>query len=147
MATREVPDSHRVEGPFISGKAALEESRHEEAANLFRAALRMGARSIDEEAEIRCLLSFALEQQSLTREQLEVISKYEKPVEFGRLSQSAQISVLIRLGFGYSFNNDIPRAIALFNQALHLAREAGDNSQIGECYFGMGRSYRVFSEP
>jgi hydrogenase-4 transcriptional activator len=147
MATREVSDSHRVEGPFASGKAALEQSRHEEAANLFRAALRMGARSNDEEAEIRCLLSLALEQQSLTREQLDVISKYEKPVDFARLSQSSQISVLIRLGFGYSYNNDIPRAIALFNQALHLAREAGDNSQIGECYFGMGRAYRVFSEP
>jgi len=147
MATREASDSHRVEAPFVSGKAALEESRPEEAANLFRAALRMGARSIDEEAEIRCHLSLALEALSLTREQLEVISKYEKPVEFGRLSQSSQISVLIRFGFGYLFNYDIPRAIALFNQALHLAREAGDNSQIGECYFGMGRSYRVFSEP
>src|SRR6185503_18025776 len=112
MATREASDSHRVEAPFASGKAALEESRHEEAANLFRAALRMGPRSIDEEAEIRCNLSLALEQLSLAREQLEVISKYEKPVEFGRLSQASQISVLIRFGFGYSYNNDIPRRLS-----------------------------------
>jgi hydrogenase-4 transcriptional activator len=147
MATREAYDSHRIDGAISLGKAALEEARYSDAANAFRSAMKMGPRSSDEEAEIRCLLSVALEPQSLSREQLEIVSKYEKPVEFARLSASSQINVLIRIGFGYSYNNDIPRAIAIFNQALHLAREAGDHAQIGECYFGLGRCYRVFSEP
>jgi hydrogenase-4 transcriptional activator len=146
MATREVLGSHRIEGAVAAGQAALDQSRFEEAANQFKSALRMGARSSDDEAHIRCLLSVALEKRGLNPEQLEAVSKYEKPADFARLSEASQTAVLIRLGLGYCFNNDIPRSIALFNQALHLARVADDHVQMGECYFGMGRAYSVFSE-
>jgi DNA-binding NtrC family response regulator/tetratricopeptide (TPR) repeat protein len=54
--------------------------------------------------------------------------------------------VLIRLGWGYSVNNDIPRAIALFNQAMQIARRLEDHSGMGACFFGLGRAYRNFSE-
>ncbi|HXG66567.1 MAG TPA: sigma 54-interacting transcriptional regulator, partial [Blastocatellia bacterium] len=63
-----------------------------------------------------------------------------------RLSEHAQTRVLIRLGWGYSLNDDIPRAIALFNQAMDIARRRGDDSGLGEIYFGLGRAYRNFSE-
>ena len=53
---------------------------------------------------------------------------------------------LIRLGWGYSFNNDLPRAIALFNQALQIARRLKDHAGLGACFFGLGRAYRNFSE-
>jgi DNA-binding NtrC family response regulator/tetratricopeptide (TPR) repeat protein len=146
MATREAPGSHRIDEVTAAGHSALEQSHFEEAANHFRSALRMGVRSNDEEAQLRSLLSLALEKRGLNPEQLEAVSKYEKPTEFSRLSEASQMSVLIRLGWGYCFNNDIPRSIALFNQALHLARGTDDHVQIGECYFGMGRAYSVFSE-
>lgn len=146
MATRDVIGSHRIEEAVASGQAALDESRFEEAANHLKSALRIGARSNDEEARIRCLLSIALEKRGLNPEQLEAVSKYEKPADFNRLPEVSQMSVLIRLGLGHCFNNDIPRAIAFFNQALPLARAAGDHAQMGECYFGMGRAYSVFSE-
>jgi hydrogenase-4 transcriptional activator len=146
MATREVLGSHRIAEAVAAGEAALDESRFEEAANQFKSALRTGARSSDDEARIRCLLSVALEKRGLNPEQLEAVSKYEKPADFARLSEASQTAVLIRLGLGYCFNNDIPRSIALFNQALHLARVAEDHVQMGECYFGMGRAYSVFSE-
>ncbi|MEK6406245.1 MAG: sigma 54-interacting transcriptional regulator [Acidobacteriota bacterium] len=146
MATREVLGSHRIDEMVAAGQAALDQSRFEEAANNFKSALRLGPRSNDEEAQIRCLLSVALEKRGLNPEQLEAVSKYGKPADFDRLSEASQMSVLIRLGLGYCFNNDIPRSIALFNQALHLARAADDHVQMGECYFGMGRAYSVFSE-
>jgi hydrogenase-4 transcriptional activator len=146
MATREAPGSHRIDEAVAAGQTAMDESRFEEAANHFRSALRLGSRSGDEEAQIRCLLSVALEKRGLNPEQLEAVSKYEKPIDFARLSEALQMSVLIRLGWGYCFNNDIPRSIALFNQALHLARAVDDHAQLGECYFGMGRAYSVFSE-
>ncbi len=145
MATREV-SSHRIEDAVAAGQAELEQSRFEAAANSFRSALRSGARSNDEEAEIRCLLSIALEKRGLSHEQLEAVSKYEKPTDLARLSEASQMSVLIRLGWGYCFNNDIPRSIAFFNQALQIARKTNDHALIGECYFGMGRAYSVFSE-
>jgi hydrogenase-4 transcriptional activator len=146
MATREAPGSHRIDEVIAAGQTALEQSRFEEAANHFRSALRLGVRSNDEEAQLRCLLSLSLEKRGLNPEQLDAVSKYEKPTEFSRLSEATQMSVLIRLGWGYCFNNDIPRSIAQFNQALDLARGVDDHVQIGECYFGMGRAYSVFSE-
>ena len=146
MATREAPGSHRIDEVVTAGQTALEQSRFEEAANHLRSALRLGPRSSDEEAEIRCLLSVALEKRGLNPEQLEAVAKYGRPADIARLSEAARMSVLIRLGWGYCFNNDIPRSIAVFNQALQLARAVDDHVQIGECYFGMGRAYSVFSE-
>lgn len=146
MATREALGSQRIDEMVAAGQAALDQSRFEEAANNFKSALRLGPRSSDEEAQIRCLLSVSLEKRGLNPEQLEAVSKYAKPADFRRLTETSQMSVLIRLGLGYCFNNDIPRSIALFNQALHLARAADDHVQMGECYFGMGRAYSVFSE-
>jgi transcriptional regulator with PAS, ATPase and Fis domain len=146
MAIKEVSGSHRIDEAIAAGQNALDQSRFEEAANHLKSALRLGPRSADNEAEIRCLLSLALEKRGLNPEQLEVVSKYSRQSDFGRLSEAFQVSVLIRLGWGYCFNNDIPRSIAVFNQALQLARAADDHVQIGECYFGMGRAYSVFSE-
>jgi hydrogenase-4 transcriptional activator len=146
MATRDLFRSHRVEEAVAAGQAALEESRFEEASNYFRSALKRGGWSSEEEAGIRCCLSEALEKRGLNREQLEVVTKYEKLAEFGRLPEHSQMIALIRLGWGYSFNNDLPRAIALFNQAIQIARRLEDQAGMGACYFGLGRAYRNFSE-
>lgn len=131
---------------MAAGRAALEESRFEEAANHFRAALRKAPRPGDEEALIRCDLSEALEKRGLNREQLEAVAKYEKLGEFTRLSERTQMLVLIRLAWGMSTNNDVPRAIAMFNQAMRIAREGQDDAAIGACYFGLGRAYRNLLE-
>src|SRR5262249_2817612 len=123
MAIREASGSHRIiDEAVAAGQTALDQSRFEEAANHLKSALRLGPRSADEEAEIRCLLSLALEKRGLNPEQLEVVSKYGRQTDFGRLSETFQLLALIRLGWGYCFNNDIPRSIAVFNQALQLAR-------------------------
>jgi hydrogenase-4 transcriptional activator len=146
MENRDFLPKYRMEDEVAAGQTALEESRFEEATNHFRFALRKGAPSSEEEAQIRYLLSEALEKRGLHREHLDVVSKYEKLSEFSRLSEHSQMLVLIRLGWGYSYNNDLPRAIALFNQALQIARRLEDHSGLGACYFGLGRAYRNYSE-
>src|SRR5262249_458243 len=146
MAIREASGSQRIDEAVTAGQTALDQSRFEEAANHLKSALRLGPRSVDEEAEIRCLLSLALENRGLNSEQIEEISNNERQADFGRLAEASETGVLIRLGWGYCFNNDIPKSIAIFNQALQLSRAADDHVQIGECYFGMGRAYSVFSE-
>lgn len=146
MAIRDMLGRHRIEETIAAGQGALEQSRFEDAANLFRSVLRTGPRSNDEEAQVRELLSVALEKRGLTQEMLEVVSKYEKPIEFSRLSINSRIGMLLRLGWGYCRTNDIPRAIALFNHALPLARSVADHALMGECYFAIGRAYSVFSE-
>jgi tetratricopeptide (TPR) repeat protein len=106
----------------------------------------MGARSGEEEVLIRTQLSEAFEKRSLYREQIEAVAKYEKLAEFSRLSERNKLLVLVRLGWGYSFINDLPRAIALFNQAMKIARNLDEHAGIGACYFGLGRAYRQLSE-
>jgi DNA-binding NtrC family response regulator/Flp pilus assembly protein TadD len=146
MASREPLSNRRAQEPVAAGKAAFEESRFEEAADHFRLALRMGARTAEEEVAIRCHLSEALEQRGLYKEQLEAVAKYARFSEYARLSDPMQMTLLTRLGWSYSFNNDIPRAIALFNQAMQIARKLDSHAGMGACYFGLGRAYRNLSE-
>ncbi|HLG14581.1 MAG TPA: sigma 54-interacting transcriptional regulator [Blastocatellia bacterium] len=146
MASRDVLGSHRIEEAMAAGQAALDDSRLEEAVDHFRSALKMGPRSAEAEALIRCSLSEALEKRGMHIEQLDAVAKYDSFPDFVRLSERTQMRVLVRLGWAHSFNNNIPRAIALFNQAMPIAQRLKDNAWIGGCYFGLGRAYRFVSE-
>ena len=146
MVTRDPMSSQRVEEVVASGQSALDDSRFEEAENRFKAALRLGPRTSEEEALIRCKLSSALEKRGMNREQLEAVERYENFGDFVRLSERTQMLVLISLGWAHAVNNDIPRSIALFNQAISIARKLDDHAGMGACYSGLGRSYRFVSE-
>jgi transcriptional regulator with PAS, ATPase and Fis domain len=146
MATQNYLGTRSLQEVIDAGKTALEESRFEEAANYFSSALKMKSASNDEEAYIRALLSDSFYKRGMSREQLEAVSRYTDQAIFSRLSESMQVFVWIRLGWAYTFNNDIPRAIAYFNQALPLAQKLEDDKGIGDCYFGLGRAYRFVSE-
>jgi hydrogenase-4 transcriptional activator len=146
MVTRNSQFSKRVDETMAAAHSALEDGRFEEASGYFAAALKQGPLAPGEEAGIRCGFSLSLEKRGLHREQLEIVSKYETLANFSRLSEQTQMLVLIRLGWAYSFNNDIPRAIALFNQSMNIARGLEDEEGIGFCYFGLGRAYRFVSE-
>jgi hydrogenase-4 transcriptional activator len=146
MATRDMLRAQSFEEAFAAGKVSLDESRFEEATNYFRAALKRGGWSGEDEARVRCYLCDSLEKRGLYNEQLEAVAKYERPHELDRLPEPVRMEVLIRLGWGYSFNNDLPRAIALFNQAIQIARQLEDHAGMGACYFGLARAYRNISE-
>ncbi len=146
MASKNPFSSHRVEDAIVAGQEALDDSRFEEAVTHFQSALRMGPHPLEQEAVIRCKLSLALEKRGMNREQMDAVAKYDNFADFVRLSEQVQMQVLIRLGWGHSYSNDIPRAIALFNQAMRIARRLEDRSSIGACYFGLGRAYRFVSE-
>src|SRR5262249_46950505 len=146
MASRDLLRTQSFEEAFAAGRTSLEESRFEEATNHFRAALKRGGWSGEEEARVRCMLSDSLEKRGLYAEELDAVSKYERASELDRLSDEMRMEVLIRLGWGYSFTNDLPRAIARFNQAIQIARRLEDHAGMGACYVGLGRAYRNFSE-
>jgi pentatricopeptide repeat protein len=145
MATKAPAENVPAATLLQTAKTAHEESRYDDAVNLLQSALR-SATSSEAEAEIRCLLSSAYHRIGSLRRQLEVISKYDKPTTFNRLSESAQMQVLVRLGWAYQQNYDVPRAIALFNQAMGIARNLQDERGIGDCHFGLASSYRFVSE-
>ncbi|HYL99923.1 MAG TPA: tetratricopeptide repeat protein, partial [Blastocatellia bacterium] len=146
MGMRDPSRFSRLEETVTAGQAALEGSRFEEAASYFKAALRLGSRNADEESLIRCDLSEALGKRGLGKEQLEAVAKYDIPSELNRLTEAAQMKVLIRLGWAHSLNNDVPRSIGLFNQAMRLARALDDDAGMGACDYGLGRAYRNLNE-
>src|SRR5437868_263068 len=146
MAIRNPLGGNQIDTAVAAGQTALNSGRYEEAADYFKSALRMAPRSLEEEALIRCQLSEALEKRSLNREQLDVVARLEDSSQLDRLSERTQMLVLIRLAWGYSFTNDVPRAIALFNQAIRIARRLEDHGGLGACCVGLGRAYRVVSE-
>ncbi|MBI3651936.1 MAG: sigma 54-interacting transcriptional regulator [Acidobacteria bacterium] len=146
MATHNHIGIHSVDELIEAGKTAMEASRFEDAAAQFSLALRYGPASSDEEAYLRSLLSDAYYKRGMSREQLEAVFKYTSFADLSRLSESLQMFVWIRLGWAYTFNNDIPRAIAFFNQALPVAQRLEDDKSIGDCFFGLGRAYRFVSE-
>ncbi|MGA9768760.1 MAG: tetratricopeptide repeat protein, partial [Blastocatellia bacterium] len=146
MAPSQPLNDGRAQDVAMAGQIAMEESRFEEASEYFKRALRMGVFSVEEEALLRCQLSESFEKCGLYREALEAVSKYERMPEFIRLSDHAQMSTLIRLGWSCSFVNDIPKSIALFNQAMFIARRLDDDAGVGACCLGLGRAYRNLNE-
>jgi DNA-binding NtrC family response regulator/tetratricopeptide (TPR) repeat protein len=140
------PLGKRADDDYACGLAALEAGRFEEAIDYFRSALHKAHHSAEQEALIRCGLSEALERCGKTEEQLKTVAKYDNFADFVRLPERIQMEALIRLGWAHSADDNIPRAIALFNQAIRIARRLEDQSGIGACYFGLGRVYRVVSE-
>lgn len=137
---------NRAQDEISAGEAALEESRYQKASEHFKKALRMGAPGPEQEAHLRCRLSESFEKRGLHREALDAVGKYEKMPEFVRLSDRAQMSILIRLGWSYTFISNIPRSIAFFNRAMTVARQLDDDAGSGACCFGLGRAYRSLNE-
>ncbi len=146
MVTSDPFGDKRLDDALAAGHAALDEGLLDEAIDFFKTALRRGTNTPEREALICCGLSEAFERCGEARDQLEAISKYDNFPDFVRLPERTQMRVLIRLGWAHSVNNEIPRAIALFNQAIRVARRLEDEAGIGGCYFGLGRVYRVVSE-
>jgi hydrogenase-4 transcriptional activator len=140
------PGKPLAQGLTAAGQAALQEGHYQEASDHFSAALRAGPHSPEEEALIRSDLSTAFRRQGMHGESLEIVAKYQGSAELVRLSEPAQVRVLICLGSGKLFNREIPQAIASFNQAMQISRRFQDNEAIGQCYLGLSRAYRFISE-
>lgn len=146
MAPSNPLSNNRAQDEISAGQAALEQSRYQDASEHFKKALRMGAPSSEDEADLRCRLSESFEKRGLYREALDAVGKYERMPEFVRLSDRAQMSILIRLGWSYVFISNIPRSIAFFNQAMTVARRLDDDEGSGACCLGLGRAYRSLNE-
>jgi DNA-binding NtrC family response regulator/tetratricopeptide (TPR) repeat protein len=128
------------------GHSAFEEGRFDDAVSCYESALRSGAQSQEQEAQIRCRLSEAFGRLGLKRKQLDSVSRYENFTDLARLTEHTQLDVLVKLGSAHGANDDAPRAVALLNQAVRIARRLDDAASLGACFFGLGRVYRFLSE-
>ena len=88
---------------FTRGELALAQSRYEEAAEYFHAALTDNTLSLEDEAKTRSLLSKALVELSKYQEAFNAILKYEEPRNLTLLSPRTRARVKLRLGWVNSF--------------------------------------------
>src|SRR5215471_7745616 len=107
MVMRDPSRANRLEDVVSAGRAALESGRLEEAINHFKSALKVGSRSVEQEAAIRCDLSAAFGKRGLSREQLAAVSRYNTLAYFTNLTDAAKVRVLVRLVGFDAFINDI----------------------------------------
>ncbi|HZS43938.1 MAG TPA: sigma 54-interacting transcriptional regulator [Blastocatellia bacterium] len=126
-----------VRSQFERGRKALEEGVYDRAIELFTSALRAKGLDPEIEAEIRCSLSEAYEEDTNSSQALEVISKYESSAQREVLPQSLQALVWLRMGLAYDRD---PKAISYLNTSLKLAELLKDASAIGQAHLALGRS-------
>jgi DNA-binding NtrC family response regulator/tetratricopeptide (TPR) repeat protein/transposase len=131
---------------FQLGESALAQSRYEEAAGHFQAALAETSTTPEDEAVTRSLLSKALEELSKYDEAYSVIVKYEEPRNVAALSPRTRARVKLRLGWVNSFLRNNPKAIAGLNEAKRLFLEMGDDLGMSEAHYGLGRTYIEINE-
>ena len=97
-------------------------------------------------AQVRCLLSMALEMQGRYRESLEAVQMYEAPEAQARLDAEALACLRVQIGLAHNYTGDHPKAIALLNAALQRESESGSDAQLGAIYAALARVYRSINE-
>ncbi|HLG13778.1 MAG TPA: sigma 54-interacting transcriptional regulator [Blastocatellia bacterium] len=131
---------------FVLGKKALDESQYETAVTCLSLALSREADTHESEAQIRCLLTQALEELSRYQEALDLLSQYEDPQTLSRLSPRTRARIKQRVGMANSYLRNYSDAIAALNEAMKTFAELKDNMGMCETYYALGRTYIQISE-
>jgi len=134
------------QSPFHLGETALAQSRYEAAAEFFYAALAEEAKTPEDEAITRGLLSKALEEQSKYEDAYTVIGKYDDPKIVTQLTPRPRARVKLRLGWVKSRLRNHPEAIASLNEAKRAFIELGDDLGTSETHYALGRTYIEINE-
>ncbi|HSK74709.1 MAG TPA: sigma 54-interacting transcriptional regulator [Pyrinomonadaceae bacterium] len=102
--------------------------------------------TLENQAKLICLLSYALETLGSYKEALKSIQKFEDESILSKLSPETRISLLKQLAISYNNLTDYPKAIALLNKALKEATALNLRQKFGDIYMAMSRVYRKLSE-
>ncbi len=98
------------------------------------------------EAKLRQLLSYSFETSGDYKESLKAVEKYDDEEILAELELDTAVSVLVQLAISYNNTNDYPKAVALLNNILEVAKEENLNTRLGEIYRALARVYRKLSE-
>ncbi len=100
----------------------------------------------EKQALVNRYLSYTLETLGRYKESLEVINKYDDEELLNELDIEVQVVVINQLAIALNNSNDHPKAIALLNYSLELAKEEGLTHLMGETYVSISRVYRKLNE-
>jgi hydrogenase-4 transcriptional activator len=129
-----------------SGNAALKNSEYEKAIEHFQAALTESLPSLEDEANIRCLLSQALEELSRYEDAHNAIRRFEDTKVLNQLTPQTRARVRLRIGWSESWLGNYPEAIAEFNEAKKIFLDLQNESGISEAHYALGRTYIEINE-
>jgi hydrogenase-4 transcriptional activator len=147
--SEEVPGLDQLEqaaAPLAAGKMALADSDYERAAAHLGKALEERPGTSEEEAEIRILLSQALEELSRFEDAYAVIGKYDDQQALSSLSARTRAYAKLRVGWVHSWLRHHVKAIALLNDAKKILLELQDERGICETNHALGRAYVGINE-
>lgn len=129
------------------GRVALSQYKFSVAVQLLDQALSQDPLGSEEEAEIRSLLSQALEELGRDQEAYRAVEKYQDAKVVRSLPDRCRARVKLRLGWAYSWLRNHPSAIASLNEARKLFLELKDQGAVCETLLAMGRTYIELREP
>ncbi|MBL8148884.1 MAG: sigma 54-interacting transcriptional regulator [Blastocatellia bacterium] len=121
----------------IFAEDALQQQSQKESMERFRDLLSKPGLSLQEEVSIRLLYSKSLEIAGNYDNAIEVLKIYD-PIS---VSVKERAEIDLRLGCLYKLSGNLPKAIALLNQAIKNFKESGYEASIGEAYYMLASSY------
>ena len=139
-------DAGELAGLIEAGRAAFARYEYEEAGEFFQTALRSRLLNDEQRATLCCLAAEALENLARYREAIEILAEYDKTDTRATLHPVVLGKIYLRLGSAYGYASDRPKAISYARNALALAEERDDISEIGNCHQVLGRIYRAIGE-
>ncbi len=129
-----------------NGKEAFNRSDYETAIEHLRVVLDDAGVSLEEEANVRLMLSQALEELSRYEESHSVIKQYADGKLFAQLSALSRAQIKLRIGWAESWLRNYPEAIAALNEAKKLFLELQYDAGVCEAHYALGRTYIEINE-
>lgn len=97
-------------------------------------------------AFVKRYLSYTLETLGRYKESLKVIDKYDDEELLAQLDIETQVIVINQLAIALNNANEHPKAVALLNYSLELAKEESLTHLFGEIFVAFSRVYRKLNE-
>lgn len=128
------------------GKEAFNRSEYETAIEHLRLVIEDPNVNIEEDANVRLMLSQALEELSRYEEAHSVIKKYANGKLLVQLTPLNRAQMKLRLGWAESWLRNYPEAIAALNEAKKLFLELQFDTGVCEAHYALGRTYIEINE-
>ncbi|MFN6964376.1 MAG: sigma 54-interacting transcriptional regulator [Pyrinomonadaceae bacterium] len=131
---------------FSEAGRLLREGRSSRAEEILRDALERWSHDADDFADLKRLLSFALETVGRYKEALDELKAFEDEEVLSKLKIETQVRVLTQLGISYNNINDHPKAVTLLKQTLKKAEDIELRHLSGAVDSALARVYRKLNE-
>jgi hydrogenase-4 transcriptional activator len=145
-ASRRAVSAESLDAVFAAAGQSLRDGLSTEAERVLADAIRRYRHTPDDLANLRRLLSFALETVGRYAEAFEVLKPYEDEEALAELRVETQVLVTTQLAVSFNNLDDQPRAATLLRSSFEKAREHDLKQHYGTVNIALSRVYRKLHE-